>query len=85
MVDTQKLLKYMVYIVNKTSIWRHTCTRGQGHSLNIVQGQSDFFNYTPGIYAEGYIVFVFPFVYSFVRSCFRPARGITSKFYVQST
>ena len=24
-------------------------------------------NYTPGIYAEGYIVFVFPFVCSFVR------------------
>ena len=26
------------------------------------------FNYTPGIYAEGYIVFVFPFVRSYVRS-----------------
>ena len=25
-------------------------------------------NYTPGIYAEGYIVFVFPFVRSYVRS-----------------
>ena len=24
-------------------------------------------NYTPGIYAEGYIVFVFPFVRSYVR------------------
>ena len=25
-------------------------------------------NYTPGIYADGYIVFVFPFVRSYVRS-----------------
>ena len=25
-------------------------------------------HYTPGIYAEGYIVFVFPFVCSFVRT-----------------
>ena len=31
--------------------------------------QWKFFNYyTPGIYAEGYIVFVFPFVCSFVLS-----------------
>ena len=29
--------------------------------------------YTPGIYAEGYMVFVFPFIYSFVH---------TSKFYI---
>ena len=37
--------------------------------------------YTPSIYAEGYIVFVFPFD---VRSlAFCPVRGITSKFYVQ--
>ena len=45
--------------------------------------------YTPGIYAEGYIVFVFPFVRSYVRSFdrsyFRPVRGITAKFYVQAT
>ena len=27
--------------------------------------------YTPGIYAEGYIVFVFPFVRSYVRSFVR--------------
>ena len=45
------------------------------------------FNYTPGIYAEGYIVFVFPFVRSyvrsfvcsFVRSYFLPSRGICVK------
>ena len=48
-------------------------------------------SYTPGIYAEGYIVFVFPFVRSFVRSfvCsfvrsfvrsyFLPSRGICVK------
>ena len=43
--------------------------------------------YTPGIYAEGYIVFVFPFVRSyvrmfvcsFVRSYFLPSRGICVK------
>ena len=34
--------------------------------------------YTPIIYAEGYIVFVFPFVCSFVLSYFHPLRGITS-------
>ena len=28
-------------------------------------------DYTPGIYAEGYIVFVFPFVCSYVRSFVR--------------
>ena len=27
--------------------------------------------YTPGIYAEGYIAFVFPFVCSYVRSLVR--------------
>ena len=40
-------------------------------------------HYTPGIYAEGYIVFVFPFVCSFVcsfvRSYFLPSRGICVK------
>ena len=44
-------------------------------------------DYTPGIYAEGYIVFVFPFVRSyvrmfvrsFVRSYFLPSRGICVK------
>ena len=44
-------------------------------------------DYTPGIYAEGYIVFVFPFVCSFVRlfvrsfvrSYFLPSRGICVK------
>ena len=47
-------------------------------------------DYTPGIYAEGYIVFVFPFVCSsvtyvrlFVLSYFCPVRGIASKFYVK--
>ena len=43
--------------------------------------------YTPGIYAEGYIVFVFPFVSSyvlsfvcsFVRSYNIPSRGICVK------
>ena len=28
-------------------------------------------NYTPGIYADGYIVFAFPFVRSYVRSLVR--------------
>ena len=46
-------------------------------------------DYTHGIYAEGYIVFVFllvrSYVRSFVRLYFRPVRGITSKFYVQAT
>ena len=53
--------------------------------------QHKMFNYTPGIYAEGYIVFVFPFVCSyvrsfvcsfvrsFVRSYFLPSRGICVK------
>ena len=30
-----------------------------------------FINYTPGIYADGYIVFAFPFVRSYVRSFVR--------------
>ena len=42
-----------------------------------------YFYYTPGIYAEGYIVFVFPFVRSyvrmFVRSYFLPSCGICVK------
>ena len=37
------------------------------------------FYYTPGIYAEGYIVFVFPFVCSYVPSYFRHVRGICVK------
>ena len=47
--------------------------------------------YTPGIYAEGYIVFVFPFIRTyvclfvrfFVRLWLRPVRRITSKFFVK--
>ena len=35
--------------------------------------------YTPGIYAKGYIVFIFPFVCSW----FPPVRGVTLKFYVK--
>ena len=45
-------------------------------------------NYTPGIYAEGYIVFVFPFVRlyvrSFVRSYFRHVCRICVKVLRQS-
>ena len=56
--------------------------------LNYITFRTD---YTPGIYAEGYIVFVFPFVRSyvrsfvcsfvrsFVRSYFLPSRGICVK------
>ena len=43
--------------------------------------------YTPRIYAEGYIVFVFPFICSFVRlfvrSYFLPSHRIASKFCVK--
>ena len=49
------------------------------------QGLYTQLHYTPAIYAEGYIVFVFPFVCLFVHSYFRPVRGITSKFYVKAT
>ena len=38
------------------------------------------YHYTPGIYAEGYIVFVFPFVCSFVRLF---VRSFASKFCVK--
>ena len=34
-------------------------------------------------YAEGYIVFVFPFIHSYVRSWFCYVCGITSKFYIK--
>ena len=52
-------------------------------------------NYTPGIYADGYIVFAFPFVCSLVRSLvrsfvrslvsslFRNVRGIYVKVFVE--
>ena len=43
--------------------------------------------YTPGIYADGYIVFAFPFVCSFVRSLvrslFRNVRRIYVKVFVK--
>ena len=56
-------------------------------SLLIGKSSCCFFDNTPGIYAEGYIVFVFPFVRSyvrmfvrsFVRSYFLPSRGICVK------
>ena len=48
-------------------------------------------DYTPGIYADGYIVFAFPFVRSsvrmfvrsLVRSLFRNVRGIYVKVFVK--
>ena len=65
---------------------------GGARGQNLVHFKNDVFNpyldiYTPGIYAEGYIVFVFPFVRSyvrmfvrsFVRSYFLPSRGICVK------
>ena len=33
----------------------------------ICASQGTFSSYTPGIYADGYIVFAFPFVRSYVR------------------
>ena len=40
--------------------------------------------YTPGIYAEGYTVFAFPFsVRVFVRSCVRHVRGIYHTFFTE--
>ena len=33
----------------------------------LVPGQLNFCNYTSGIYADGYILFAFPFVGSYVR------------------
>ena len=50
-----------------------------------------FHNYTPGIYADGYIVFAFPFVRSYVRwfvhllvrSLFRNVRGIYVEVFVK--
>ena len=41
--------------------------RGNYQAVSYFRGDSFHF-YTPGIYADGYIVFVFPFVCSFVRS-----------------
>ena len=45
-------------------------------------------NYTPSIYAEGYIVFAFPFIRSYVRSFVRSLLSVTfveftSKFLVK--
>ena len=37
----------------------------------LIQPDVDTSYYTPGIYAEGYIVFAFPFVRSYVRSLVR--------------
>ena len=60
---------------------------GENINLTFTEHAEEPFNYTPGIYAEGYIVFVFPFVRSyvrmfvrsFVRSYFLPSRGICVK------
>ena len=51
----------------------------------------NYIHYTPGIYADGYIVFAFPFVRSYVRwfvrslvrSLFRNVRGIYVKVFVK--
>ena len=63
----------------------------RGIVLTILPNRHEITVYTPGIYAEGYIVFVFPFVrsyvrmfvrsfvHSFVRSYFLPSRGICVK------
>ena len=58
-------------------------------SLCNVYPLTHHFYYTPGIYAEGYIVFVFRpfvclFVRLFVRSYFRHVRGICVKVLRQS-
>ena len=43
------------------------------HALKICMwlGYTPQINYTPGIYADGYIVFAFPFVHTYVRSFVR--------------
>ena len=55
------------------------------HLLLLVTIQFDV--YTPGIYADGYIVFAFPFIRSYVRSLvrslFRNVRGIYVKVFVK--
>ena len=52
----------------------HVCVRCRDrvrYHFIIVPSIDLTFSYTPGIYAEGYIVFVFPFVRSYVRSFVR--------------
>ena len=45
---------------------KETC---KGHkNVSSASLPASYADYTPGIYAEGYIVFVFPFVCSLVRS-----------------
>ena len=70
---------------------------GQGHFLTLAQGhlhikiktcfsQEPVGLYTPGIYADGYIVFAFPFVHSSVRmfvSSFHSFVEFASKFCVK--
>ena len=50
----------------------------------VLANTSPNYNYTPGIYADGYIVFAFPFVRLLVRSYFRHVRGICVKVLRQS-
>ena len=45
--------------------------RARGNTMGVIS----LCNYTPGIYAEGYIVFVFPFVRSYVRLFVLPSRS----------
>ena len=84
-----------VYRTVNESIYRsqrissHTCIDHEAHSQYCVR---DCYHYTPGIYAEGFIVFAFPFVRSsvcmlvrpFVRSYFRHVCRICVKVLRQS-
>ena len=48
---------------------KNACALNAGtlHPNSLEEEQNDFTVYTPGIYADGYIVFAFPFVRSSVR------------------
>ena len=48
-------------------IHRRTIWKIGSHAKYVILLQYRDYYYTPGIYAEGYIVFVFPFVRSYVR------------------
>ena len=60
-----------IYMPASFPIWTLYCLLLNKLHLSIAEETDD---YTPVIYAEGYIVFVFPFVRLYVRSFVLPSR-----------
>ena len=70
---------FILIFTNTLTVIYFAVKKGKFSVYSQVLKVGNLHNYTPGIYADGFLVFVFPFVHSYVRPYFRHVRRICVK------